>query len=64
MDSLVLREEAAGAQTQGKWVLRKVQVPELLNLREEDTGDLNCLESWEKESLSTSPHFFHTNEKY
>ena len=58
MDSLVLREEAAGAQTQGKWVLRKVQVPELLNLREEDTGDLNCLESWEKGNLSPLPRIF------
>ena len=57
MDSLVLREEAAGAQTQGKWVLRKVQLPELLNLREEDTGKLNCLEFWKQGNFCPSPHF-------
>ena len=56
--SLVLREEATGAQTKGNWVLGKVELPELLELREDDTGDLNCLESWEKGNLSTSPHFF------
>ena len=56
MDSLVLREEASGAQTQGNWVLGKVELPEL-HLRKEDTRDLNSLEFWEKGNLSPSPHF-------
>ena len=39
-------------------VLGKVELPELLYLREEDTRDLNSLGSWEKGNLSPLPHFF------
>ena len=55
---MVLREQAAGVQTQGNLVLGKVQLPELSYLREEDTGDLNYLESWEKGNLTPSTHVF------